>query len=556
MSGTLTLNKITAQRGMAVGEAAKKIADLGWTPSYVQEAMTFPTDYKITKAPKDPMKQVLRSYFPMQEEKDNRVYGALDAALRGDMFRNVEPRWVEWMKLFLAIIPFPEISAARSMAMVGRLAPGEELRTGFTMQMVDEFRHSTIQMNLKKWYMENYIDPAGFDITEEAFGKCYATTIGRQFGEGFITGDAITSACIYLTVVAETAFTNTLFVAMPSEAARNGDYALPTVFLSVQSDESRHVGNGHSMLMSMLKEPENHLLLERDMRYAFWQNHAIVDAAIGTFIEYGTTNRDKNKESYAEMWHRWIFEDYYRTYMLPLEKYGIKIHHDDVQTAWKRLTEKHYVHKVAQFFAVGWPVNFWRIEAQTDKDFEWFEAKYPGWYAQFGEFWRWYEKLSHRGQKVLTFNEDVGYVYPHRCWSCLVPCLIREDMVVDEIDGKLHTFAHEIDRWTAVEAFAGEYQGRPTPAMGRFSGRREWETTYHGWDLADAIKDLGFVRTDGKTLVPQPHLRFDDKEMWTLDDVRGHTLQSPLQLLREMSPNDRETHLRQYRAGFEVNPCH
>jgi propane monooxygenase large subunit len=555
MSGTLTLNKITAQRGISVGDAAKKIADLGWNPSYVQEAMTFPTDYKITKAPKDPMKQVLRSYFPMQEEKDNRVYGALDAALRGDMFRNVEPRWVEWMKLFLAIIPFPEISAARSMAMVGRLAPGEDLRTGFTMQMVDEFRHSTIQMNLKKWYMENYIDPAGFDITEEAFGKCYATTIGRQFGEGFITGDAITSANVYLTVVAETAFTNTLFVAMPSEAARNGDYALPTVFLSVQSDESRHIGNGHSMLMSMLKEPENHLLLERDMRYAFWQNHAIVDAAIGTFIEYGTTNRDKTKESYAEMWHRWIFEDYYRTYMLPLEKYGIKIHHDDVQTAWKRLTEKHYVHKIAQFFAVGWSANFWRIEAQTDKDFEWFEHKYPGWYAQFGEFWKWYEKLSHRGQTNILFNTDVGYVYPHRCWSSLVPCVIREDIVTGEIDGKLHTFAHELDRWTAVEAFSGEYQGRPTPAMGRFSGRREWESVYHNVDLADAIKDLGFVRTDGKSLVAQPHLRFDEKEMWTLDDVRGHILKSPLITLREMSPAEREAHLADYRNGFTINPC-
>src|SRR6266404_1736528 len=180
MSASLTLNKITAQKGITIAEAASRVADLGWTPSYVQEAMTFPTDYKISKTPRDPMRQVLRSYFPMQEEKDNRVYGALDAALRGDMFRNVEPRWVEWMKLFLAIIPFPEISAARSMAMVGRLAPGEELRTGFTMQMVDELRHSTIQMNLKKWYMENYIDPAGFDITEAAFGKCYATTIGRH----------------------------------------------------------------------------------------------------------------------------------------------------------------------------------------------------------------------------------------------------------------------------------------------------------------------------------------------------------------------------------------
>ncbi len=556
MAEGLTLNKITSQKGIPVSEAAKKIADLGWNPSYVQEAMTFPTDYKITKAPKDPMRQVLRSYFPMQEEKDNRVYGALDAALRGDMFRNVEPRWVEWMKLFLAIIPFPEISAARSMAMVARLAPGEDLRTGFTMQMVDEFRHSTIQMNLKKWYMENYIDPAGFDITEAAFGKCYATTIGRQFGEGFITGDAITSANVYLTVVAETAFTNTLFVAMPSEAARNGDYALPTVFLSVQSDESRHIGNGHSMLMSMLKEPDNHQLLERDLKYAFWQNHAIVDAAIGTFIEYGTTNRDKDKESYAEMWHRWIFEDYYRTYMLPLEKYGIKIHHDDVHEAWKRITEKFYVHTVGQFFAVGWPVNFWRIEAQTEKDFEWFEAKYPGWYAKFGEFWKWYEKLSHKGQTNILFNTDTGYVYPHRCWSCLVPCLIREDMVVEEIDGELHTFAHEIDAWTVKTAFAGEYEGRPTPAMGRFSGRREWESCYHGWDLADAIEDLGFVRSDGKTLIPQPHLRFDNKEMWTLDDVRGHTLQSPLTLLREMSDEDREAHIAEYKAGFEMNPCH
>ncbi|MBN8633645.1 MAG: methane monooxygenase, partial [Rhodobacterales bacterium] len=470
-------------------------------------------------------------------------------------FRNVQPRWVEWMKLFLAIIPFPEISAARSMAMVARIAPGEDLRTGFTMQMVDEFRHSTIQMNLKKWYMENYIDPAGFDITEEAFGKCYATTIGRQFGEGFITGDVMTSACMYLTVVAETAFTNTLFVAMPSEAARNGDYALPTVFLSVQSDESRHIGNGHSLLMAALKEPENHLLLERDLRYAFWQNHAIVDAAIGTLIEYGTTNRDKEKESYAEMWHRWIFEDYYRTYMLPLEKYGIKVHHDDVQEAWNRITKKNYVHKVAQFFAVGWPVNFWRIEAQTDKDFEWFEHKYPGWYAEFGEFWKWYAKLSKPGNKVITFNEETGYVYPHRCWSCLVPCLIREDMVVDEIDGQLHTFAHELDRWTAVEAFSNEYQGRPTPAMGKFSGKREWETVYHGWDLADAIKDLNFVRDDGKTLVPQPHLRFDNKDMWTLDDVRGHTLLSPLTLLREMTPEARAKHVAEYQAGFTINPC-
>ena len=551
MPDGLTLNKITSQKGIGITEAARRVADLGWTPSYVKEAMSFPTDYKISKAPRDPMKQVLRSYFPMQEEKDNRVYGALDAALRGDMFRNVEPRWIEWMKLFLAIIPFPEISAARSMATLGQLAPGDDLRTGFTMQMIDEFRHSTIQMNLKKWYMENYIDPAGFDITEKAFGKCYATTIGRQFGEAFLTGDAITASNIYLQVVAETAFTNTLFVAMPSEAARNGDYALPTVFLSVQSDESRHIGNGHSMLMSVLKEPDNHLLLERDIRYSFWQNHMIVDAAIGTIIEYGTKNRDKNKESYAELWHRWIFEDYYRTYMLPLEKYGIKIHHDDIHEAFDSIVKKNYVHKIAQFFSAGWWANFWRIEAMTERDFEWFESKYPGWYDEFGVWWENYAKLSKPGSVPITFA-DTGYVYPHRCWSSLVPCVIREDFQVDEVDGELYTYASEVDRWTHKEAFAAEYQGRPTPAMGRFSGRRQWEEVYDGWDLADAIQDMGFVRPDGKTLVAQPHLSFEEKDMWTLDHVRGHTIRSPLLALREMTPQQRQAHVEEYRKGFKI----
>ena len=56
MTASLTLNKITAQKGISVGEAANRVADLGWTPSYVQEAMTFPTDYKISKIPRDPMK--------------------------------------------------------------------------------------------------------------------------------------------------------------------------------------------------------------------------------------------------------------------------------------------------------------------------------------------------------------------------------------------------------------------------------------------------------------------------------------------------------------------
>jgi Methane/Phenol/Alkene Hydroxylase len=135
-------------------KAHAKITERSWEPTFATPATRFGTDYTFEKAPKkDPLKQIMRCYFPMQEEKDNRVYGAI----RGNMFRQVQQRRLEWQK---------------------------------------------------------------------------AGTIGRQFGEGFITGDAITAANIYLTVVAETAFTNTLFVAMPDEAAANGDYLLPTGFHS------------------------------------------------------------------------------------------------------------------------------------------------------------------------------------------------------------------------------------------------------------------------------------------------------------------------------------
>ena len=228
------------------------------------------------------------------------------------MFRQVQERWLEWQKLFLSIIPLPEISAARAMPLLFRTVPNPELHNGQAIQMIDEVRHSTIQQNLKRLYMNNYIDPAGFNNSLRNFQNDYCGTIGRQFAEGFITGDAITAASIYLTIVAETAFTNTLFVAMPAEAAANGDYLLPTVFHSVQSDESRHISNGYATLLMALSDESNHQLLERDLRYAWWNNHRVVDAAIGTFIEYGTKDRRKDRESYAEMWRRWIYDDYYR----------------------------------------------------------------------------------------------------------------------------------------------------------------------------------------------------------------------------------------------------
>ena len=90
----------------SLAKAHQKIQELSWEPQYHEPYMKYGTDYTFRKAQKkDPLKQVLRSYFPMQEEKDNRVYGAQDGAIRGNMFRQVQERWLEWQKLFLSHHP-------------------------------------------------------------------------------------------------------------------------------------------------------------------------------------------------------------------------------------------------------------------------------------------------------------------------------------------------------------------------------------------------------------------------------------------------------------------
>ena len=77
------------------------------------------------------------------------------------MFRQVQQRWMSGRSSSWSIIPFPEISAARAMPLAINAVPNPEVHNGLAIQMIDEVRRSTIQMNLKRLYMNHYIDPPG-----------------------------------------------------------------------------------------------------------------------------------------------------------------------------------------------------------------------------------------------------------------------------------------------------------------------------------------------------------------------------------------------------------
>jgi len=228
-----------------------RIADLGWTPSYVQQAkMTFPTDYKIKKSRARPDEAGLRSYFPMQEEKDNRVYGAAGCSRCVATCPQCGASWVEWMKL--SVHSFPRFLRTLN-------GDGWSAGTGEELPLVSRCR----------WWMSSatpdsdepeevvygeYIDPAGRHHRSRV-RRCYATTIGRQFAEGSSPATHH-AANVYLQVVARNSVHNTLFVRASEAAPERRLRAAHRLPVGPRATESRHIGTANSLLMSLINDPD------------------------------------------------------------------------------------------------------------------------------------------------------------------------------------------------------------------------------------------------------------------------------------------------------------
>jgi hypothetical protein len=99
---------------------------------------------------------------------------------------------------------------------------------------------------------------------------------------------------------------------------------------------------------------------------------------------------------------------------------------------------------------------------------------------------------------------------PPFCQVCQLPCLIprmdqNEARTVVIAGGKFFVCSEGcewiLEKW-------------PTA----YCGRKQFWSRYHGWDLADVILDLGYVRPDGKTLIGQPLVA--QEVPWTIEDIR------------------------------------
>jgi len=495
---------MSTARRRSVTKTHERIGQLGWEPTHHQPVTNYPTRYKFPAKAKDPMKQIMREYLPMQLEKDERVYGGFDAAVRANMADKTERRWLEVLKPFVHTTTYIEGCAGRVMSMLMDTVPNHELLNGYHVQFLDELRHIGMQQSLARWYTKNAPEPEGWAMGAKYYTGSPLTKAGYNMGTNTIVGDPVHAGLTMMGVL-ETAFTNIAFVALPDVAVRNGDFTLPTTYSSAQSDEARHISNGYATLMTLLQEDSNIPLIQQDLAAGWWSTHAFIDPFAGVLMEYFSKNRS-DTESYLDKWNRWVNDDYYRSYIEQLGKLGLEMDPAVFLDARERI-ENGLIHQTAIFAFAIWPLAYWRFDGLNEEDFEWFEARYPGWYDEYGPLWEAFNALKDPEEQTLLLSGFLENA-PPMCWSCMMNCLGDEGPLHRVLDGRTRFYCSD------------QCMKNDVNYPGRYTGDRIFFDKYHGWNLADVIRDIGFIHPDGKTLVGQPHID-DDNRLWTIDDIEA-----------------------------------
>ena len=502
-------------------KAHDRVKDFDWTPSYRPTAARYTMPYRIPKKTSDPFRHLVRDYCSMERDKDDRQYGAMsDVMARAKMPAKAEDRWTEVLKIVLPVTCYAEYAAMKCTGQLVDAVDNAELRQGYLAQMIDEVRHVNQEAHLARYLAKHGNDPEGFERSFKLRSTNFIMRAGRACFDGFFAGNPIEGA-MNLQVVAETAYTNPLFVTLTEVAAANGDQATPTTFLSVQSDEARHMANGYATLAAIASVPDNIPRLQRDFDTAFWRQHCFLDTFIAAVYDYFQKERGG---SYYEAWSEWVGGDWAGAYIERLEPFGVKL-----PRGWEEAKErvKWAGHTAMMMFAATWPMQNVRIDPLTAKDFEWFEKKYPGWYGVYGKFWEAYAEMSDPAKGTLPLSLFDGM--PPLCRVCHLPvALPRPDlsrMRIKEHGGRKHAFCSE----GCERTFAFE------PA--RFAMNHTFDEHYHGYSLAEYIEHAGLVRNDGKTMLAQPHL--NEEKRWTLDDIRRSSdfvIKDPLRELAAEGP--------------------
>jgi len=488
-------------------EVHKWLQDFSW--EFDKNSTKYGTKYDMAVDTKEQFKITAKEYARMEAVKEERQYGTLlDGLDRLGVAKRVDPRWAEIAKAYSVFIECGEFNAISGSALLWDCAKSPEQKNGYLAQVIDEVRHTNQAAYVNAYYAKHGNDPAGHNAGRQvrAVGPAFRG-VKRAFGDGFNAGDAV-ECSINLQLVAEACYTNPLIIALTEWAAANGDEITPTIFTSIQTDEMRHMANGFQTIVSIINDPEGSKYLNDDINKAFWSQSSYFVPLIGFIFEYYGENKI---EAWYKTWDRWVYEDWAGIWLGRLSSFGVKTP-PCLRDVKKIAVWGH--HDLALLSYALWPMNHFGMTLPSEKDMAWFEENYPGWYDHYGVIYDEWRALGcedpNSGFIPATWLLENGHVPYFDAVSAVpfCPSLAKAECTLSIVEHNGRKFA-----------FSSPHSERLFLAEPERYEAQSWFEQFEGWEMSEVIRASGGLRSDGKTLMAQPHLNGGDK-MWTIDDIK------------------------------------
>ena len=112
------------------------------------------------------MKHIMREYLPMELEKDDRVYGGHDAAVRADMPTKADERWLEILKPYVTFTAYAEVGAGRCDGDAHRRGPEQRAAQRLPRAVRRRGAPHGHADGLARWYNKHVPDPEGWNWPE------------------------------------------------------------------------------------------------------------------------------------------------------------------------------------------------------------------------------------------------------------------------------------------------------------------------------------------------------------------------------------------------------
>ncbi|MGH8998866.1 MAG: hypothetical protein ACRDY7_05690 [Acidimicrobiia bacterium] len=454
----------------------KRTKRLYWEPSYVPPEAIYPASayegihFSDWDRWDDPFRMSFRQYVEVQAKKDNGFHPAREAFDRHGGVDKIDRRWIEGLKVLYPILFHGEYGALRSNARVSRYAPAPALRAAAFYQSIDELRHS--QNHVYQMRLLNKHTTGGFNNWAEWKKHHFLLQPAKRLFEDIVASPNVFEAVMGLNILVEVAYTNLVFVGIPSVGVLNGDLALASEFLTTQSDETRHMAIGQSTLRTLLEGDERNLEpIQYWLDKYFWLLHRIIGCAASLVPDYFARRKalPMNK-----MYARYVLDNYVSGLVEDLGKFGLQAPRflDDANREMQDAS-----HTLFRTLFQYKHMLFNKMFVPDEADMEFFGEHYPHWSERHGRFW---DEVRAGDPKDLAS-------LPLLCQVCLLPCVfpLPEDPTIrcstwsDRTfwfcsDGCQWIFDHEPHRYSAAVPLDKVLTGKDVPeirAHMRLSGK-------------------------------------------------------------------------------------